>query len=265
MKQYPGDRRWPAVCVAALLVAGCAPGTSPTPNGAADAVTRATGDAKGSATGREQLALQIAEVARGASDQILIDTWALGDDDLAPLGKFAKSPQSRNLHVLLLDGPGNRLTDAAIAHLTGLTSLEHLRLRDAAIGDAGLAQIAGSLANLRILNLPQAQFGDAGLAELARLARLEQLRFGSRHVTDAGIAQLPGYPALKRVHLIDVPITAAALKTFAAMPQLESLYLDGAQLSDEAFAQLFAARPKLHVHLGQLHHDLDPHKHDHAD
>jgi hypothetical protein len=256
MKLYPGDQHWLSIGLLALLAAGCSP--------PAASVSHVPADAASKPSGRAQIAAQLAEVERGASDQILIDDAPLGDDDLALLSKFAKSEQRQNLHVLLLDGPGNRLTDGAIAHLAGLASLEHLRLRGAAIGDAGLTQIAASLPNLRILNLPQAQFSDAGLAELGRLPKLEQLRFGSPSVTDAGIAKLPDFPELKRVHLIDVPITAAALQTFAAMPRLESLYLDGAPIGDEAFEQLFAARPKLHVHLGQLHHDLDPHKNDHS-
>jgi hypothetical protein len=82
-------------------------------------------------------------------------------------------------------------------------------------------------------------------------------------VSDKGIAALKNFPQLKRVHLIDVPITEAALETFAQMPQLESLYIDGVELSDDALSALFTAQPKLHVHLGQRHHDRDPRKGDH--
>ena len=203
------------------------------------------------------LTAQIADVRDGRSDQILLENTAVADADLAQLSDLP------SLHVLLLDSDRNAISDRGIEHLSKLTNLEHLRLRGAAIGDAGLQQIADSLVSLRILNLPQAKFTDAGLAHLARLPQLEQLRFGSPHVTDGGIAHLKDFPQLKRVHLIDVPITEAALQTFAQMPQLESLYIDGVELGDDALSALFNAQPKLHVHLGQRHHDRDPRKGDH--
>jgi len=60
-----------------------------------------------------------------------------------------------------------------------------------------------------------------------------------------------------------VPITDDGLRELAKIEQLESLYIDGGNFSDEALAELFRARPGLHVHLNQQHHDRDPHKHEH--
>jgi len=111
--------------------------------------------------------------------------------------------------------------------------------------------------------LPHATFSDQALAHLRGLAHLEQLRFGSPHVTTAGMQTIADLPALKRLHLINVPITDEALREFAKMEQLESLYLDGANVSDAALDELFQKRPKLHVHLNQQHHDRDPHGHPH--
>ena len=222
-----------------LAVSGC---------GQAESVTLAP---------EESLAGQIEDVRRGARDQIFLETTPLTDAQLAAL------PALPRLRVLLLDSDANQLTDAGLAHLENVAGLQHLRLRSARISNAGLTKIADSLPELRILNLPQANFGNEGLAELARLPKLEQLRFSSPAVTDAGIAGLREFPELKRVHLIDVPITDASLTVFAELPQLESLYIDGVQFSDAALEALFAARPQLHVHLGQRHHDRDPHKDDH--
>jgi hypothetical protein len=74
---------------------------------------------------------------------------------------------------------------------------------------------------------------------------------------------LPELPALLRLHLIDVPITEDGLRELAKIEQLESLYIDGAQLSDAALDELFRQRPGLHVHINQQHHDRDPHAHAH--
>ena len=70
-------------------------------------------------------------------------------------------------------------------------------------------------------------------------------------------------PSLKRLHLIDVPITDAGLAPLAGILQLESLYIDGGDVSDAALDELFRQRPDLHVHLNQQHHDRDPHQHPH--
>jgi len=201
---------------------------------------------------------QLEAVQNGLSDQVLLEETAVSDSDLKQFGNL---PQ---LQVLLLDSEKNQLSDGAMENLANLSNLIHLRLRGARVNDAGLTQIAASLPNLRILNLPHAQFSDRGLVELARLPKLEQLRFHSPQVTDAGIARLKEFPTLKRLHLIDVPITDAALRELAQLPRLESLYIDGANLSDAALEALFAARPQLHVHLGQRHHDHDPKRGDHV-
>lgn len=41
------------------------------------------------------------------------------------------------------------------------------------------------------------------------------------------------------------------------MPALRNLYLDGAEVSDEAWAGYFQAHPNVHVHVDQAHHDRD--------
>jgi hypothetical protein len=70
-------------------------------------------------------------------------------------------------------------------------------------------------------------------------------------------------PALKRLHLIDIPISDKGLAELTAIEQLESLYIDGGDFSDAALDELFRARPGLHVHLNQKHHDRDPRNHEH--
>jgi hypothetical protein len=49
----------------------------------------------------------------------------------------------------------------------------------------------------------------------------------------------------------------------AKIEQLQSLYVDDIAFSESAWQALFDARPRLHVHVNQEHHDRDPHKHEH--
>ena len=199
---------------------------------------------------------QVAAVRSGESVIIQLEARPLTDEHLAELKDL--SP----LAILLIDDPKSQISTAGLQHLASLAALTHLRIRSGKIDDACLAQIS-QIKSLRILNLPRGTFTDAGLVNLKSLPLLEQLRFGSQHVTDAGMATITELPSLKRLHLIDVPITDAGLAELTKIEQLESLYLDGSKVTDAGFDHLFEARPKLHVHIDQHHHDRDPHKHPH--
>jgi hypothetical protein len=69
------------------------------------------------------------------------------------------------------------------------------------------------------------------------------------------IARLPG---LRSLHLIDIAIRDEGLAALAEHETLRNLYLDGAGVSDAAWERYFEARPRIHVHVDQAHHDRDP-------
>ena len=202
------------------------------------------------------LSEQIAAVQAGTSDIILLENTSLQDADLKRI------TPSIGLAVLQLDSPDNEITDAGMQTLASLRSLVQLRIRGGKIGDAGLWAIA-NLPELKILNLPQGVFTDAGLAELRQLPKLELLRIGSPRITDAGVASLRQFPSLRQIHLINVVITDRSLVELQKIDRLESLYLDHSQVSDQAIEALIRARPHLHLHLNQQHHDRDPQKANH--
>jgi len=205
------------------------------------------------APGEAPLKEQATAVRENKSDRILIEQAVVTDDDLQELAGLA------NLRELLLDNAESRFSAAGLKRLSGLPKLEHLRIRGSGVDDEALTHLAG-LESLKILNVPQGTFGDAALEELKRLPNLVQFRFSSLRVTDAGMKTLTELAAIKQLHLINVPITDAGLATLAKIEQLESLYIDGGHFSDAAMEKLFKDRPRLHVHLNQAHHDLDPHK-----
>jgi len=208
------------------------------------------------ATAELSFADQLTAVRNGAAVQIQVEAEPLSDSDLQQLAG------TEGLRTLQVDHSASRITAAGIQPLAALPNLDHLRLRGPGIDDAALAEIA-RLPALRILNVPRGEFTDDGLRLLKELPQLEQLRFSSSRVTDVGMRALTEFPALKRLHLMGVPITGAGLAEIAKIERLESLYIDDIELSDEAWAALFKARPKLHVHIDQQHHDRDPHRHAH--
>lgn len=209
-----------------------------------------------SETSELPLYLQAAEVDAGTRDTILVEKVALGDVDLDSLAYVT------GLQNLLCDNPDSQFTAAGLNALTRLKNLRHLRLRGHGIDDAALSEIA-NISSLRILNIPQAEISDAGLTHLAELPNLEQLRIGGPNVSSAGIEKIAALLALKRLHTIDIPVDDDALRLLGGMKHLESLYIDGGKFSDAAVEELFRARPELHVHFNQEHHDRDPHRHSH--
>ncbi len=160
------------------------------------------------------------------------------------------------LRVLVLDRGVAGDPEATI--LATLPDIERLVLRQSPLSDAGFAALA-RCRTLEDLNVPQAACTAEGVASLAELPNLKSLRFGGENLagpdTALAIAKLPG---LRSLHLIDVAIGDEGLEALAELATLRNLYLDGAGVSSAAWERYFNARPRVHVHVDQAHHDRDP-------
>lgn len=199
---------------------------------------------------------QFAAVLSGADDTLLIADQAITAEQLRQLAQL-----DGPLEQLLIDAGG--VDDDSLSDVLTVKSLVHLRLRECRVGDRGFEQLRTSgLDALRILNVPQAQVTSHGIASLARLPSLVQLRLGGSQLDDSAVAEIAKLPKLRSLHLIGPSLTDAALNQLANAPKLTSFYLDDCPLSDSAWELLFAAKPKLHVHIDQQHHDRDPHQHE---
>jgi hypothetical protein len=166
------------------------------------------------------------------------------------------------LRVLELQA-GRADDDRARTILATLPDVERLVLRASPLTDEGFAALAG-LTTLRDLNVPQAACTAAGVRSLAALPQLRAVRLGGATLHGSDVCEaLVTLPGLRSVHLIDVPIGDQGLDVLARLAGLWNLYLDGAGVSDEAWSRYFEARPDVHVHVDQAHHDRDPARHDH--
>ncbi|MCC6509777.1 MAG: hypothetical protein IT423_11755 [Pirellulaceae bacterium] len=249
---YRGNRCWLIAGVMAWLIAGvCLLGCKP--NSTTKAIEKSVDQRELTAEMADvPFEEQLAQVLAGTGHEIRLERSSVSAEQLPALAKATQ------LRALILDAGVMR--DQDIQCLTSLSTLEHLRLRNSPLTDQALKDMAnGQLDELRILNLPQAKLTADGLRELARLPRLRNLRIGGRSIDDAAIVALAKCPALSSLHLIQPGITDQSLETLAGMAELSSLYIDDCPLSDAAWEKLFAARPKMHVHIDQSHHDLDPH------
>jgi hypothetical protein len=198
---------------------------------------------------------QLLAVERGESDTILVEDQPISDRQLAQLAGV-----SDQLEQLLVDAGG--LTDASLGLLAPLQKLTHLRIRESPISDAGVARLVdGHPDQLRILNIPQGSVTAEGIKQLAKLPNLVQLRLGGEQLDDLAVEAISKLPKLRALHLIGPRLSAKSLDYLATAPRLSSLYIDDCPLPDEAWVRLFEAKPKLHVHIDQQHHDRDPNAH----
>jgi hypothetical protein len=167
----------------------------------------------------------------------------------------------RGLRVL--DLQVGRADDRTATILVSLPDVERLVLRESPLTDEGFEALA-RLETLRDLNVPQAACTAAGVRALARLPGLRALRLGGVRGSGTEVCEaVQSLAGLRSLHLIDVPIGDAGLDVLARMDGLWNLYLDGAGVSDEAWSRYFEARPTVHVHVDQAHHDRDPGRHRH--
>lgn len=202
-----------------------------------------------SAVQTPRLAAQVEAVRDGATRRIEVSE-PLSDADWQDLEGLM------GLEELVLEGAG--LDDAGAERLATFPALEKLVARHAPLSDAGFASLA-RCTTLRDLNVPQATCTAEGIAALAALPNLRSLRLGGEHLQGEGVcAAVVSLPKLRFLHLVDVEIGDAGLAVLERRPDLWSLYLDGAGVSDEAWGRYFQACPNVHVHLDQVHHDRDP-------
>lgn len=160
------------------------------------------------------------------------------------------------LRVLLLQR--GVADDAEAEILATLPDLGRLVLRQSPLSDAGVAALA-RCRSLADLNLPQATCTAAGIASLAELPKLKNLRLGGPNLAGPAVARaIATFPVLESLHLIDIAIGDEGLDALADLKTLGNLYLDGAGVSDAAWERYFEARPGVHVHVDQSHHDRDP-------
>ena len=118
---------------------------------------------------------------------VLLPDSTLGDDELALIA------QTRGIEELILDHNVHpvetQVTDAGLAHLVSLDSLEKLVVASHGITDAGFDHL-GSLSQLGDLRLRSDSISGSGVAHLEDLSHLEQLRLSSSSLTDAAVGPL---------------------------------------------------------------------------
>jgi Leucine-rich repeat (LRR) protein len=129
------------------------------------------------------------------------------------------------------------IDDAAAARLSELASLEKVTLAGADVGDATLANLAGSK-NLTALYLADTSVTDRGLILLAALTKLERLDLTRTRVKGPGLEAVAKLPALRNLWLDGTSLNADAPTKLSASPSLVYLSLKSTGVRGESLASL---------------------------
>jgi Leucine-rich repeat (LRR) protein len=153
------------------------------------------------------------------------------------VGKLTDLPKGAFQLVGVVLSEQQRVGDADLAHLEGLTKLAQLDLTGTRVGDAGLVHLEG-LTNLKVLNLYGTSVGDGGLVHLKRLIDLKELSLKGTKVRDGGLVHLKGMTNLVDLHLHNTWVGDAGLVHLKGLTNLRSLFLAHTQVSDAGLEYL---------------------------
>jgi hypothetical protein len=126
------------------------------------------------------------------------------------------------------------VTNAGLAHLTGLTQLQDLDLLNTRVADAKTVHQD----RIEIGDDAFPQIGDGELVYLQGLTQLRTLRFDSDRMTDSGLAFLTGLTHLQSLNLLGADITDAGLFHLEGLTGLRSLILSGDKITDAGLIHL---------------------------
>ena len=168
---------------------------------------------------------------------------------------YWRSPETTDADLAILSGLDSLqklelgtapITDAGLAHLTGCSGLYTLHLADTKVTDAGLASLT-SLRNLGILSLDRTAVTDAGLMHLAALEKLERLFLDGTQLTDEGLKQIGRLKSLRELSLNGTGITDAGLKSLYGLERLELLKVNDTKVTRDGMLALHKALPRCQI------------------
>ncbi|MDA7524282.1 hypothetical protein OAF81_01230 [bacterium] len=120
--------------------------------------------------------------------------------------------------------------------------------------DADL-EVLKEIPGIMELDIKNAGIGDAGVAHLSNLASLERLHLEKTKITDAGLKHLTGLSNLVYLNLYGTEVSASGMDALKTLKKLKNLYLWQTKVSEDAAKSFQAAMEKsgndaLEINLG---------------
>jgi beta-lactamase regulating signal transducer with metallopeptidase domain/protocatechuate 3,4-dioxygenase beta subunit len=121
-----------------------------------------------------------------------------------------------------------KITDAGVKHLAGLTKLQNVHINNSQIGDGALEVFARSPA-LKHLSLQGNAFSDEGLRHLEGMKQLRSLWIGMNRepITDTGVQHLAGLTLLEQLDLQKANLSDEGVMVLKNLTNLKMLHLEG--------------------------------------
>jgi len=151
------------------------------------------------------------------------------DVDMPRLSGLA---ELRELYV----GP-DRVGDAALEHIRGLDSLEHLWFRGRNVTSKGVMSL-GSLPLITDLGLSDTQIDDSGVAYVCRWRTLESVALCGTKITDRCMGEWRRVPRLRELFLANNKLSDAGVACLAHVPMLERLDVSSTQITDDGLSYI---------------------------
>lgn len=162
--------------------------------------------------------------------------------------------------IIEADFRGLTIGDSALEHLAGLRRVRSVLLNETGVTDAGMATV-GKVATLQNVDLRGCTISNAGLEPLAALPELKALRLsgesGATSVDDDGMKHVAKMKNLKALLLDFLWISEVGLEQLTGLDKLEELYLAKTLVGDDALATMsqFPRLKKLRVSQCQFEND----------
>lgn len=141
--------------------------------------------------------------------------------------------------VIEADFRGTSIGDSALENLAGLRRVRSVLLNETAITDAGMAAV-GKVSTLQNVDLRGCTISNAGLEPLAGLSALKALRLsgesGATSVDDDGMVHVAKMKNLKALLLDFLWVSEVGLEQLSGLDKLEELYLAKTLVGDDALA-----------------------------
>ncbi len=153
---------------------------------------------------------------------------AFSDDDLMHVREFT------NIKRLSIPN-ASRITNAGLAHIRHLRSLESLTIGGAPIND--LSALSG-LKGLENLDLAGTKITDDGLASIKDHIYLLHLYLSKTSITDAGLVHLTNMKDLRSLDLSGTKLTDKGLAHLRVLEKMEILKLRDNQITDAGLVHL---------------------------
>ncbi len=134
-------------------------------------------------------------------------------------------------------GRNERVTDAWLERLSGLTSLRNLNIANCQVKGDGLRHV-GTLTGLRELNLTLTPVSDDGLKHLGTLTELRYLGLASTECTGTGFAHLTQLKKLENVNFHHTPLNDAGLRAISKVGVSDRLWFAHTFFTDAGVASL---------------------------